>query len=61
MGGLAWARAALQPGGVLAVWSSGRDSVFTNRLRRAGFTVEEVMVRARVGKGARHNLWFATA
>lgn len=61
MGGLSWARAALQPGGVLAVWSSGRDSVFTNRLRKAGFTVEEVMVRARVGKGARHNLWFATA
>jgi spermidine synthase len=61
MGGLGWARAALTPGGVLAVWSSGRDSQFTQRLRRAGFDVEEVMVRARISKGARHNLWFATA
>ena len=61
MGGLGWARTALTPGGVLAVWSSGRDSQFTQRLRRAGFDVEEVMVRARINKGARHNLWFATA
>ena len=40
--GLAAARAALKPGGVLAVWSSGPDSGFTRRLRQAAFTVEEV-------------------
>ncbi|MEN3974142.1 hypothetical protein [Emcibacter sp. SYSU 3D8] len=61
MGGLNWARAALQPGGVLAVWSAGRDARFSQRLRKTGFDVEEVMVRARVGKGARHTIWFATA
>ncbi len=44
--GLAVARAALKPGGVLAVWSQGPDKSFTQRLRRAGFAVEEVAVRA---------------
>ena len=40
--GLAAARAALRPGGVLAVWSSGPDRKFTQRLRDAGFATEEV-------------------
>ncbi|MGX7895823.1 spermidine synthase [Tsuneonella sp. HG222] len=58
--GLAAAKAALTPGGVLAVWSAAKDTVFANRLRRAGFTVDEVQVRARSnGKGAKHTIWFA--
>ncbi|MCR5855531.1 spermidine synthase [Mesorhizobium sp. J428] len=59
--GLAAARAALTPGGVLAVWSQGPDRAFSKRLRDAGFAVEEVMVRAHRGrKGARHVVWLAT-
>lgn len=51
---------ALTPGGVLAIWSAAPDPVFANRLRKAGFTVDEVVVRARSnGKGARHVIWFA--
>jgi spermidine synthase len=60
--GLGAARRGLRPGGILAVWSSGPSSEFTNRLRRAGFQAEEVKVRAnRTGKGARHVIWLATA
>lgn len=58
--GLGEARAALKPGGVLAIWSAAPDPAFTNRLRRARFDVEEVVVRAREnGKGPRHVIWFA--
>ena len=60
--GLAAAKAALTPGGVLAVWSAGKDPVFAGRLRKAGFAVEEVQVRARSnGKGAKHTIWFAVS
>ncbi len=59
--GLAKARAALRPGGVLAVWSSGADAGFTRRLKNAGFAVDEVPTRARHGgRGARHMIWLAT-
>ena len=59
--GLAAAKAALRPGGVLAIWSAGSDASFTRRLRDAGFAVEEVVVKARAnGKGPRHVIWFAT-
>jgi spermidine synthase len=58
--GLAAARRALRPGGVLAVWSSGPDDRFTRRLRQAGYAVEEVRVRAHAGRGARHVIWLAT-
>ena len=59
--GLAKARAALRPGGVLAVWSSGPDRRFTQRLREAGFATEEVASRARGARGgARHVIWIAT-
>jgi len=58
--GLATAKTALRPGGVLAVWSAAKDPVFANRLRKAGYTVDEVQVRARSnGKGAKHTIWFA--
>jgi spermidine synthase len=60
--GLAAARAALRPGGVLAVWSSGPDQAFTARLRRAGFAVDEQVVRGGSGgRGARHVIWLAHA
>jgi spermidine synthase len=58
--GLAEARATLRPGGILEVWSSTRDSDFTRRLKQAGFTVEEIGVRAHKGRGARHVIWMAT-
>jgi spermidine synthase len=57
--GLASARVALRPGGVLAIWSAAPDARFTRRLKDGGFVVEEVFVRARKGKGARHLIWFA--
>jgi spermidine synthase len=58
--GLARARGALRPGGVLAVWSSAPDPGFTRRLRTAGFDVDEVVVRANRGRsGARHVIWLA--
>jgi spermidine synthase len=60
--GLARARAALKPGGILSVWSAGKDPAFARRLAHAGFDVEEVRVRAREnGKGPMHVIWFATA
>jgi spermidine synthase len=59
--GLNRAHAALQRGGVLAVWSSGPNAKFSGRLRQAGFDVNEVAVRATGnGSGARHVIWIAT-
>jgi spermidine synthase len=58
--GLQVAKSALRPGGVLAVWSSGPNPAFTGRLKRAGFEVNEVNVRATGrGGGARHVIWIA--
>lgn len=58
--GLAAAKAALKPSGVLAVWSAHPDEAFTKRLKQAGFAVEEVKARAH-GKrsGSRHLIWLA--
>lgn len=59
--GLASAKAALRPGGTLAIWSAAPDARFTRRLIAAGFKVEEVACRARAGgKGARHIIWFGS-
>jgi len=58
--GLKAAKEALKPGGIVSYWSAGADSAFTNRLRKAGFTVKPVTVRAHTnGKGARHVIWLA--
>ena len=59
--GLASAKTALKPGGILAIWSAGPDEKFKKALGDAGFIVDEVAVRARQnGKGAKHIIWFAT-
>lgn len=58
--GLTAARVALRAGGVLAVWSSEPHPRFTQRLRKAGFDVNEVPVRANGPRGgARHVIWIA--
>jgi spermidine synthase len=60
MAGLAKAKAALKPGGVVAIWSAAPDALFARRLKDSGFAVEEVAVRARSnGKGPKHVIWFA--
>jgi spermidine synthase len=58
--GLDAARSALSAGGVLAVWSAAPDAKFVRRLEIAGFAVDEVVVKARAGRGARHVIWLAT-
>jgi spermidine synthase len=61
LSGLRAAHAALRPGGVLTVWSSGPNPSFAKRLRDAGFAVDEVKARANgKGGGARHVIWVAT-
>lgn len=58
--GLAKAKDALRPGGILAIWSAADDHKFTRRLKDAGFDVEVREVRARPNnKGPRHTIWFA--
>jgi spermidine synthase len=60
MKGLAAAKTALRSGGILAIWSAAPDAAFSQRLKDAGFDVEQVAVRARSnGKGPRHTIWFA--
>ena len=59
--GLGRAYRALQPGGVLAIWSAGPSSEFSLKLRQSGYAVDEQRVRARAsGGGARHVIWLAT-
>jgi len=59
--GLRAARTALRPGGILAVWSSGPNPNFTRRLRKTGFDVDEVKLRATGARGgARHVIWIAS-
>jgi spermidine synthase len=56
--GIATIKAALKPGGVLAVWSAWEDRRFEQRLRYAGFKVEVERVRARLKKGGpRHTIF----
>ncbi len=58
--GLEATHAALRPVGVLAVWSAAPNRIFTQRLRRNGFTVDEVRTSAHSsGKGRRHTIWLA--
>lgn len=61
--GLARARDALKPGGLLVVWSVSEEPKFTAKLQRAGFAVELTRVLARHNAtkrgGKRHVLWLA--
>jgi spermidine synthase len=57
--GLSAAHTALRADGVLTVWSSGPNADFTQKLAKSGFAVEEVRLRARGSRGARHNIWIA--
>ncbi|OOZ38675.1 hypothetical protein BOW53_14610 [Solemya pervernicosa gill symbiont] len=56
--GLKAAMRALRPGSLLGVWSISPDRGFSERLKRAGFAVEEHRARAR-GRhgGGRHMIW----
>ena len=56
--GLAAIRAALKPGGVLAVWSAWEDRKFEQRLKANGFHVTVERVRARGKKGGRRHTLF---
>jgi len=58
--GLSTAYQTLRPAGMLAVWSSRKNPAFTERLRRTGFTAEEVRTHARASrKGTQHTIWLA--
>jgi spermidine synthase len=58
--GLAKARDALKPDGILSVWSAAPDLAFRKRLKDAGLDVEERSIRSRPNnKGAHHTIWFA--
>ncbi len=56
--GLRAAHDALRPGGILAIWSAYADEDFADRLKAAGFAVEEITMpandRADAGK---HTIW----
>ena len=58
--GLQEAWRALEPGGVLGVWSFGDDASFTRRLGAQGFVVQVHRVEgSRRGRGRRHVIWVA--
>ena len=58
--GIAKAKEALNPRGVLAIWSAAPDHKCTRRLMDAGLDVDVREVRARPNnKGPRHTIWFA--
>ncbi len=59
MDGLTEAYTALRPSGILAVWSAGPDREFMERLRKVGFSVQQVRVRADGKKGDLHAIWLA--
>jgi len=52
--GIAAARAALKPEGILAVWSSFPDQQYARRLRNGGFAVVMERVRGRAKRGPNH-------
>jgi spermidine synthase len=55
--GLARTRAALRPGGCLAIWSVLSDKRFEKALARAGFAVETQRCRAHATSGGWHTIF----
>ncbi len=55
--GLQIARAALKPGGCLAVWSASDDPPFKKRMSRAGFTVSAERAAQHKNGGGWHHLF----
>lgn len=58
--GLGAARAALRPGGRLAVWSAGADPRFVARMEKAGFSVEVVKARTHPTGGSWNSIFVGT-
>jgi spermidine synthase len=59
--GLAAARGALKSRGVLGIWSHAPSASFEDRLRAAGFQLEQVQLPAAHGcYGIEHTVWFAS-
>lgn len=59
--GLKRARAALRPGGCLAIWSAGEDRGFEARLGRCGFRVKVERARTHPGGGSWNTLFVGRA
>lgn len=59
--GLARIRRALNPGGLLVVWSAEDSPVFEDRLKRSGFTAHSESARSRGRKGERHTIFLGRA
>jgi len=59
--GLATARAALAPGGCLAVWSADDDPAFVERMRRAGYDVMVERARTHATGGGWTSLFIGVA
>jgi spermidine synthase len=57
--GLAMTRAALKPGGCLAVWSAGNDPAFAERLRHGGFDVTVERARTHATGGSWNTLFIS--
>lgn len=57
--GLRLAKAALRPGGCLAVWSVSGNPAFAKLLSKNGFKVDVQRARARQTAGAQHTLFLA--
>ena len=59
--GLAAIRAALEPGGVVAIWSAGPEVGFSDQLREAGFGVVLHRVQSHAARtNERHFIWLGT-
>lgn len=59
--GLRAAYGALRPAGVLAIWSAYEDDAFVDRLQKAGFEVDAVVLAATGGRARTpYTIWLAS-
>lgn len=56
--GIAVCKAALRPGGILGVWSTGLHKTFERRLKRGGFQVETLKIHCREGHQQKNHVLF---